>query len=152
MFPVTNPAGINCKICDNSSPLFGVVDFHKSCIELDKKKLSLSGIPIYYRRRRECGFLFTTAFDDWSQGAFTLHIYNADYKIVDPDYEFVRPQANARLIDEWLSRARSEIRILDYGGGNGKFAELLRASGYAAVSYDPFTNTLGVPPALPGRQ
>ncbi len=147
MFPVTNPSSINCKICDGSAPLIGVVDFHKSCIELNGKKLSLSGIPIYYRRCQRCGFLFTTAFDDWSHGAFTRHIYNADYEIVDPDYELARPAANARLICQWLSRARSEIHILDYGGGNGKFAELLRKSGYAAMSYDPFTKDSDRPSA-----
>jgi 2-polyprenyl-6-hydroxyphenyl methylase/3-demethylubiquinone-9 3-methyltransferase len=148
MFPVTSPSGANCKICGGPSPLFGVVDFHKSCIEANHKKLALSGIPIYYRRCQQCGFLFTTAFDDWSHAAFARHIYNADYKIVDPDYDRARPEGNARLIGGWFANARSALRILDYGGGNGRFAELLRQAGFAATSYDSFVDG----PALPSAR
>ncbi len=47
MFMVVNPSPSNCKICGGASPLFGVVDFHKSCIEAQGKTLNLSGRPIY---------------------------------------------------------------------------------------------------------
>jgi 2-polyprenyl-6-hydroxyphenyl methylase/3-demethylubiquinone-9 3-methyltransferase len=139
MFPVTNPSVVSCKLCAGAAPLFGVVDFNKTCLEFDRKKLPLSGIPIYYRRCQQCGFLFTTAFDDWSPRAFIQHIYNADYHIIDPECELTRPTNNLAMVDEWLSEIKSQVRILDYGGGNGKLAELLRGAGYAAESYDPYT-------------
>ena len=70
MFMIVNPEAHQCKICSGPSPLFGVIDFHKSCIEAQGKRLPLSGRPIYYRRCTACGFAFTDEFDDWSAEAF----------------------------------------------------------------------------------
>jgi hypothetical protein len=64
MFMVVTPETRDCKICSGPSPLFGVVDFHKSCIEAQGNRLPLSGRPIYYRRCVNCGFAFTDEFDD----------------------------------------------------------------------------------------
>src|SRR5579875_2261389 len=80
-----------CKVCGGPSPLFGVVDFHKSCIEAQGRRLAYAGAPIYYRRCQRCAFLFTTAFDAWDFDAFRCNIYNDDYLTVDPDYVEVRP-------------------------------------------------------------
>ena len=135
----------SCKICDGPSPLVGVVDFHKSCLEFGQTYLTLAGIPIYYRRCRQCGFLFTTAFDDWSPQGFARHVYNADYIVVDPDYQRVRPEGNVGLVKRLLTNATRGVRILDFGGGNGTLAGLLRQSGYAAETYDPFTSDNGKP-------
>jgi len=134
-----------CKICKGPSALFGVVDFHKSCVEAQGKRLALAGIPIYYRRCERCGFLFTEAFDAWTESEFAEQIYNAEYALVDPDYEKARPTNNARLIAEAFGDAREEITMLDYGGGSGRMAELLRAQGFAAVSYDPFSKNREMP-------
>ena len=128
-----------CKVCGSPSPLFGVVDFHKSCIEAQGRRLSLSGIPIYYRRCPTCRFVFTDAFDTWSEQAFLKHIYNENYVVVDPDFVEVRPSLNAQAIGLAFAASRSEIRILDYGGGNGRMAELLREQGFSAATYDPFS-------------
>ena len=128
-----------CKVCGCPSPLFGVVDFHKSCIEAQGRRLSLSGIPIYYRRCPTCRFVFTDAFDTWSEQAFLKHIYNENYVVVDPDFVEVRPSLNAQAIGLAFAASRSEIRILDYGGGNGRMAELLREQGFSAATYDPFS-------------
>ena len=128
-----------CKICATPSPLFGVVDFHKSCIETTGHGLPLSGIPIYYRRCPRCAFSFTTAFDDWPPAAFLEHIYNADYLHIDPDYAERRPTNNARFIAETFQATRSTIQILDYGGGNGILAQRLRDQHFNAATYDPFS-------------
>ena len=128
-----------CKVCGCPSPLFGVVDFNKSCIEAQGRRLSLSGIPIYYRRCPTCRFVFTDAFDTWSEQAFLKHIYNENYVVVDPDFVEVRPSLNAQAIGLAFAASRSEIRILDYGGGNGRMAELLREQGFSAATYDPFS-------------
>ena len=72
MEPITNPLFIadprpvECKICRGPSPLFGVVDFHKSCIEAQGRQLAISGCPVYYRRCQHCCFTFTDAFDLWT--------------------------------------------------------------------------------------
>lgn len=130
-----------CKICGGASPLFGVVDFHKSCEELRGKFLPLSGVPIYYRRCGTCGFLFSDSFDNWSPQEFGTYIYNAGYEMVDPDYARVRPDANAQMLIRAFERSKGTLRVLDYGGGNGAFAAALRAGGFlAADTYDPLVS------------
>ena len=127
-----------CKICGGESPLFGVVDFHKSCIEVQNKRTSLSGIPIYYRRCKGCGFLFTDAFDDWSVEDFRTHIYNTDYQFVDPEYLDTRPIGNAGVVEKFWGELKDKIRVLDFGAGNDVMCATLRANGFTtAVSYDP---------------
>src|ERR1700753_889039 len=102
MFMVVHPDAHDCKICGGPSPLFGVVDFHKSCIEAQGHRLLLSGRPISYRRCTACGFAFTEEFDDWSAEAFLAHIYNSSYVQVDPDYAAARPLRNAQAVADQL--------------------------------------------------
>jgi SAM-dependent methyltransferase len=142
---VEDPRSAACKVCGGASPLYGVVDFHKSCIEAQGKRLAIAGRPIYYRRCQGCGFIFTTAFDDWSFDAFRKNIYNDDYVIVDPDYVEVRPAGNAGMIAGTFAEARSSITILDYGGGSGLLATRLREQGFVAATYDPFSEFRELP-------
>jgi 2-polyprenyl-3-methyl-5-hydroxy-6-metoxy-1,4-benzoquinol methylase len=134
-----------CKICDGPSDLFGVVDFHKSCIEVQGKRLPLSGVPVYYRRCGRCGFAFTEAFDNWTMEEFERRIYNREYVQVDPDFVSMRPLANASMVAETFEASRESIRILDYGGGSGLLANALRERGFSAESYDPFSKFDQVP-------
>jgi SAM-dependent methyltransferase len=136
---VADPRPVQCKVCRTPSVLYGMVDFHKSCIEAQGKQLALSGRPIYYRRCPRCGFTFTTAFDGWDFDAFRKHIYNDDYLLVDPDYVEVRPAGNAAIIAKSFADARAAMTILDYGGGAGLLAARLREQGYTAATYDPFS-------------
>jgi Methyltransferase domain len=127
-----------CKICGSATALYGVVDFNKSRAEANGFRLPLSGVPIYYRRCANCAFLFTDAFDDWSDEQFKAHIYNDGYGEVDPDYQAVRPQANAGMVKQLWGPHKQETGVLDYGGGNDAFCAALRAAGFpVAVSYDP---------------
>jgi SAM-dependent methyltransferase len=142
---IADPQSVACKVCSGASPLYGVVDFHKSCIETQGRRLAISGRPIYYRRCQRCGFLFTTAFDQWSFEAFRQNIYNDDYVIVDPDYVEVRPASNAAMIAATFPAARSSITILDYGGGSGLLATRLREHGFTAATYDPFSEFRDLP-------
>jgi len=129
---------VPCKICESPSPLYGLVDFHKSCEDGRSLRLPLSGVSIYYRRCPTCGFLFTDAFDDWSADQFKSHIYNDDYHHVDPDYRTGRPSMNAKNVLDLFGAIRSDMRVLDYGGGNDMLCSILRRSGFAAaVTYDP---------------
>lgn len=131
-------AACACKICGSAAPLYGVVDFNKSCEEVRGVHLPLAGIPVYYRRCANCKFLFTDSFDDWTTGQFKAHIYNDDYKLVDPDYAEARPLANASTIVQLWGAIKKETRVLDYGGGNDRLCAVLREAGFAAAeTYDP---------------
>lgn len=127
-------------MCGAAAPLYGVTDFNRSCEEARGRYLPLAGTAVYYRRCGACGFLFTDCFDDWTHADFERHIYNSDYAAVDPDYAERRPAANAALVADIFGKDKGRLRVLDYGGGNGEVARLLRGSGFlAAETYDPFT-------------
>jgi len=131
-------AASGCKICGGQASLFGVVDFNRSCEDWREVFFPLSGVPIYYRRCVECKFLFTDAFDDWSIETFKAHIYNDDYKLIDPDYASARPRANADAVARLWGAVKTKTRLLDYGGGNGTFCAALRDTGFpVAVTFDP---------------
>ncbi len=128
-----------CKCCSNQSILFGVCDFNKNCEERNGLHLTPSGIPIYYYRCNNCGFIFSNAFDDFSPDDFKEQIYNDDYQQVDPDYTFLRPTNLGQMIANTF-HDNKDISIIDYGGGNGILAQTLRDKGFPDVSvYDPFT-------------
>src|SRR5579862_3175442 len=128
-----------CKICAGPAPLFGVVDFNRCCEIQNAVKLPLCGIPVYYRRCQSCGFLYTDAFDDWSEADFKANIYNDGYLAVDPEYADKRPRAHADGVVELFGADKTERRVLDYGGGNDILCSELRTAGFpVAVTYDPF--------------
>jgi 2-polyprenyl-6-hydroxyphenyl methylase/3-demethylubiquinone-9 3-methyltransferase len=132
------PEQVPCKCCGTQSPLYGVVDFHKNCVSRQRQTQNLSGIPIYYYRCPDCHFLFTCAFDHFSTADFLHHIYNDEYALVDPDFREIRPRAKARLVMQQFAHERPRS-ILDYGGGNGLFAETLNTAAFAPTeTYDPF--------------
>ena len=89
---------VPCKICGHVALLYGVVDFNKHCEIPNGVKLPLSGIPVYYRRCDGCGFLFTDAFDHWSDEQFKANIYNESYSIIDPEYAAKRPNSSAETV------------------------------------------------------
>jgi SAM-dependent methyltransferase len=129
-----------CKRCAAPASLYGLLDFNKNCEIYRKNALGISGVPIYYHRCPECRFIFTTALDHFSNDDFERHVYNDQYLLIDPDFPEARPRHNATLVTRLLAQAKS-ARILDYGGGNGKFAELLREDGFSDVTtYDPFVS------------
>ena len=103
-------------------------------------------MPVYYRRCAECKFLFTDAFDDWSVEEFKTHIYNDEYKVIDPEYESARARSNADAVVR-LWGAVNGNRVLDYGGGNGTFCAALRDAGFpVAVTFDPLVPEHATPP------
>jgi hypothetical protein len=127
-----------CKVCGGRAALFGVVDFNKSCLENQDVFLPLLGVPVYYHRCESCGLLFSVAFDDWAAADFRTHIYNEGYGRADPDYREVRPRQVADMIFNFIRNGR-DLKLLDYGGGEGVTAHLLRERGIDAVSWDLMT-------------
>jgi 2-polyprenyl-6-hydroxyphenyl methylase/3-demethylubiquinone-9 3-methyltransferase len=105
----------------------------------------MSGYPVYYRRCAVCSFTFTTAFDAWTHADFHEQLYNGDYIVVDPDFGELRPTKNAKVIADTFQASRSSIDILDYGGGSGLTADLLRKQGFSAATYDPFSEFDTIP-------
>lgn len=101
----------------------------------------MSIIPIIYRRCDECQFIYTDFFDDFTSDQWRFYVYNDEYVKVDPEYLTVRPRVNARMLSAFLAGRKNQIRGLDYGGGNGMTAALLRQQGWAYDSYDPFGQT-----------
>lgn len=130
-----------CKICGNRANILGRVDFNKHCDEGRSGKLPISGVRITYLRCTACEFLFTRDFDAWSQADFAEKIYNAEYALVDPDFAERRPAGNASFMTQGFGDYREQISLLDYGGGEGRMMELLRANGFRVVNtYDPFSS------------
>ena len=97
---------VPCKCCGNTSVLYDVCDFNKSCLDHNGQVFPVKGVPIYYHKCRSCGFIFTTAFDDWPLSAFRTHIYNDQYIQVDPDYKALRPNYNAKFIISAFKRVK----------------------------------------------
>jgi SAM-dependent methyltransferase len=136
-----------CKCCGGRAFPYGVVDFHKNCEQYRRNALDISGVPIYYHRCPTCGFIFTTAFDHFTHQDFQRHIYNDQYLLIDPDYKEARPRLNAGILSNLFQAARPR-RILDYGGGSGTLAEMLRTVGFSHVeTYDPFVASYSTRPS-----
>ena len=97
-------------------------------------------MPVYYRRCGRCGFLFTEAFDDWTTEEFSEHIYNEEYLLIDFEYRFDRPAANAARLIELFGKQCKTLSLLDYGCGNGVMIDQLRKAGFAdCEGYDPIS-------------
>jgi SAM-dependent methyltransferase len=136
-----------CKCCGGQASPYGVVDFHKNCEHYRRNALDISGIPIYYHRCSTCGFIFTTAFDHFTDQDFQRHIYNDEYLLIDPDYKEARPRMNCGILSNLFQRQKPR-RILDYGGGSGTLAEMMHTVGFSeVVTYDPFVPRFSTKPS-----
>lgn len=141
------PRVSRCKVCDGIAELTDVVDFNKTCNAVVQYRRGLLGIPVFYYECQACGFMYTRFFDDWDTEKFARFVYNKEYRSVDKHYNSGRPALNARQLAH-LFGEHDEVAMLDYGGGSGMTAQLLRESGYPHVDvYDPFTH-----PERPQRQ
>jgi 2-polyprenyl-6-hydroxyphenyl methylase/3-demethylubiquinone-9 3-methyltransferase len=130
-------SGVACKICGEVTQLFDVVDFKKSC---DRALYpdGLSGIPVFYRSCPSCKFIFTSFFDAFTTEQWRTYVYNDYYAVVDPEYLEIRPRRNVSEIESLLTGDQNVTIGLDFGGGNGTTAKLLRQKGWTYDSYDPF--------------
>jgi 2-polyprenyl-6-hydroxyphenyl methylase/3-demethylubiquinone-9 3-methyltransferase len=141
------PEFVPCKVCGEPAPFYGMADFNRACLGHTGVRMPFYGFAVYYRRCPSCEFLFTDAFDQWSHDDFRTHMYNSEYARLDPQYADNRPAGNAGFIAKLLGAHKGTIRALDFGGGNGRFAECLRGVGFATCdTYDPFTPGFDTPP------
>lgn len=128
---------LTCPVCGGACALLDVVDFNKSCLESPGQFPARAGIPVYYALCGSCGFCFAPEFAAWTPEEFREKIYNAGYDLADPDHLEVRPRANAGNLIALFGKQAGLIKHLDYGGGSGMLARLLRESGWQSVSHDP---------------
>jgi hypothetical protein len=140
MSDVRQSASPPCKICGSASVPFDVVDFAKTC-NANAYPRGLSGIPVVFYRCDCCEFIFTTLFDDLSPDEMGSTIYNAAYNDVDPDFISRRPRSNAVFIESLLGPTKQETIGLDYGGGQGLTAQLMRNNGWRFDNLDLFGMT-----------
>jgi len=127
-----------CKICGSSATFFDVVDLNKCCGS-NFYQFGPSHISVEYYKCSRCSFIFTTFFDSWTADDFSRFIYNADYGVVDPEYDGTRSRQLAEPLADLLAGC-GEARLLDYGSGAGHLAAEMKARGFHHVSeYDPFS-------------
>jgi hypothetical protein len=78
---------VSCKCCSGQAPLYDVADFNKNCeAPRNPNVLPVAGVPVYYYRCKECSFIFTTFFDNFSSEDFSKHIYNDQYILISSKY------------------------------------------------------------------
>jgi hypothetical protein len=133
---------ITCKCCGADAHISGLVDFSRCGADASARRKvdPYAGMPVYYYTCIQCGFTFTSAFDNWTHNQWAQHVYNADYQRHDPDYLEKRPQQHADMICNHFSEMCSD-RVLDFGSGLGLLEKKLLAREFRDVtSYDPFTH------------
>ena len=129
---------IRCKCCGAATEPFASLDFSRTCEDRHAPPFAPSGELIPYYQCERCGFVFTDYLDGWPPEKMAARIYNADYHLADPDFEEHRPASTVTDLARWLDGLRSGIAALDYGGGKGTLATLMRTKGFDYDSYDPF--------------
>lgn len=135
---VSNPITPPCKMCASSTQIFGTVDFAKNC---ERYPFALTGVAVSYFRCTECELIFTDFFDDWTSQDFSDLVYNDAYILVDPQYTGSRGIAIANHFISTFRDAGRGISILDFGAGNGSFADTVRKDGFCRViAYDPYVD------------
>jgi len=127
-----------CKCCGHRTELFAKINANRSCGDENETIFPPSADWISYFRCRSCGFLFTNYFDTFSNSDMAKHIYNADYVLADPDFIEKRPKSLSACIGDMLRPMQSCIDALDYGGGKGLFARLMRDQNFSFDSADSY--------------
>lgn len=138
---------ISCKICGSDSNLWGVTDFNTRGMGSNHPNryiYPLTGTAIYYHQCSSCDLIFTEAMDDWSHEEFGKYIYNEGYGDFDPNFESSRPLRIHDFIMQYLGKYHG-CKMLDYGGGTGTLASLLRGSGLDCQAWDPFNDNQSYP-------
>ncbi len=146
---VSMNAAVPCKCCGTPSQSIGTVDFNKSCMDrTGQRPFPPSNIAVPYQACPNCGFIFTTAMDRWSDEEFKSKIYNDDYIKADPPIpgrvnvpaKETPAYHKGKYIASFFAGAQKEIQLLDFGsGGNpGPTGLALIEEGFALHSYDPY--------------
>jgi hypothetical protein len=131
---------LKCPICNCDTVPAGSIDRNRTCEDFRHGSMIFprAGHDVEYERCLGCGFVFAPELCAHPPEWFREHVYNDDYIKADPDYAETRPAQNARWIASQFAGVKAKIRHLDYGGGNGELAALMRGFGFDSESWDPF--------------
>jgi 2-polyprenyl-6-hydroxyphenyl methylase/3-demethylubiquinone-9 3-methyltransferase len=135
------PASLPCKICKAEAPFFDRADFHanaKMHFGYYDLPINPSGMMLDYHRCKSCGFMFTPFMDKWGDEQFRGYVYNKDYAQIDGTFNGFRSGLFANLFTLALHDYLGQLDLLDYGGGIGLQAIMLKAFGARnSQTYDP---------------
>ncbi len=126
-----------CKICRSPSSRFDMLDFEKFVSPTPFTR-SLSCVPVIYWRCSQCRFIFTAFFDRFTPSLWSRHVYNDQYHVVDGEFAEIRPSLDAKAVQSYFPDLKDTAIGLDFGGGHGRTAQLLRDSGWTYDCHDPF--------------
>lgn len=137
---------IICKCCGATAEPFASVDFSRTCEDQPTPVFAPTGEAVPYYRCSICGFLFTPYFDGLTQEQMAEKIYNSQYVMADPGFVDARPRYFANVLQDAIGPTKGAVTALDFGGGNGQLAALMRAAGFLHFgSYDPFFGAATAP-------
>ena len=103
-----------------------------------------SGEHLRYWRCPTCEFIFTVDLDGLSSAELGNRIYNDDYGRADPEFAAERPRYFAGLLGGLVGPVKHRIEAIDFGGGRGHLAALMRG-GVLIDNYDPYFEEKGWP-------
>ena len=130
---------IPCPVCSSASPFLESLDLNKSCADTAQQlAFPPSGCVIDYHLCANCGFCFSPEMMRWTTDKLRTEIYNDYYIIADPHYVEKRPENIAATLPGIFPLARSNLRHLDFGGGDGRMSRRLCEAGWNSQAYDPF--------------
>jgi len=127
---------VNCQICSSPKSSILTKPLNVSCGDYfeGRRLFPADSDNASLMECADCGFAAFTPLLTWSEQTFQDRIYNQDYPLCDPPFEDARP----RRLASWLRAQLHTETLLDYGGGRGTLAAMLRRTGIDARSYDPF--------------
>ena len=127
---------MTCQICGHAAKVILQKERNVSCGDyFEGKRLYPRNLGLFdLLECQACGFAYFEDAHRWNEKQFRAAIYNEEYHLCDPPFREERPQKLA----VWLGPLLGRRSLIDFGGGEGRLAELLVERGVDARSYDPF--------------
>lgn len=91
-----------------------------------------------YDRCRVCGVAWLDAMKKWTPEDYATKVYDENYHLCDREYDGTRSKNLLPGLMNFLNWRKRNPKVLDYGGGTGIMADLLRQQGIEAYTYDPY--------------
>ena len=121
-----------CRVCDSKLKRWFTVS-------LSEKLAGMRSLS--YHKCSKCHALHCVDMLDWTNDEFKKYVYNDRYIELDPEFLHKRPENNKGYLCTLFGDVKQHAIHLDYGGGNGELAKLMRSDGWDSYSYDPFYDT-----------
>ena len=134
---------MNCQICGGRPRTVFLKDRNVSCGDyFEGRRIYDANLgEIALLECVECGFGYFDEMHGWPEERFRNEIYNGDYHLCDAPFREERPKKLAA----WLARNLCPCYLVDFGGGQGRLAELLVERGFRTYSYDPYYSAKRLP-------